>query len=264
MAEPQARHRELWFDFWGATTRVVVPTEDDQRHLTYYFQDYITAPAESAHVHVLLSAGENEAYMTAPVARRSVVVQTSDGRRSRLQGEQTVSTPTPLPPFTLEPLNLTLTTIHAAAATHPQSPEEAVVIHGPSTAGKSCLVSALVQQGWGFLSDDTVPIDRDGRALPFSRPVGIRERAAARSGIDRDQYGGALVFETRLGATLSVHPRDLGWPIAEPARIRWVVALQPSNSFAVETLSPHHVRITLDIERHEGDAVATIEELCHA
>lgn len=257
------RDRELWFSFWGATTRVAVPTESDERHLTYYFRDYVMGPAEICDVHLRLNARDGEAYLSAPPAERTVTGETRDGQRFELRGEQTISAPTPLPPFALAPLSQTFTTIHAAAATPPAEPGSAVVIHGPSTAGKSSLVVALARRGWGFLSDDTVPVDRLGRALPFTRPIGIRERTAMRLNIPRAEHPGAPRFRTGVGTTLSVHPRDLGWRIAAPARIRWVVTLQPSASFAVETLSPHHARIAFDIERHGHEAVRVIEEFCH-
>lgn len=263
MSEQCFHDRELWFSFWGATTRVAVPTEADERHLRYYFRDYVIEPVEVWDVDLRLNAGDGAAYVSASPAKRTVTGETRDGQRFELRGQQTISAPTPLPPFALAPLRHTLTTIHAAAATPPAEPGSAVVLHGPSTAGKSSLVVALAGRGWGFLSDDTLPVDRLGRALPFTRPVGIRERTAMRLDVRRTEHPGAPRFQTGFGTTLSVHPRDLGWRIAEPARIRWVVTLQPSSSFAVESLSPHHARIAFDIEHHANEAVRVIEELCH-
>ncbi|WFR67731.1 hypothetical protein P9139_04565 [Curtobacterium flaccumfaciens] len=240
-----------------------MPTEADERHLAYYFRDYITTPRTRSDVQVQFQAEAGDVeYLTAAAGRRSVRITTSDGRTEYLRGDATIHAATPLPPFTAEPLRGTVATIHAAAATPPDQQDAAVIIHGPSTSGKSSLVMALVGHGWGFLSDDTVPIDHQGRALPFTRPIGIRERTARRLGLNFDQLADAPQYPTTLGTTLSVHPRDLGWRIAQPAPVRWVVTLQPSPSFAAQKTGRRQLRLELDIERHETAAIDAIEELC--
>ncbi|PZF02823.1 hypothetical protein DEJ01_09865 [Curtobacterium sp. MCLR17_040] len=263
MVPERTSERELWFDFWGAVTHVVVPTENDERHLAYYFQDYVTKPADRSDVRVDLStlnAGDD--YMTAAADRRSVRLTTPDGHAEYLCGDETVYAPTPLPPFTVEPLSGTVTTVHAAAATPPHQLNSAALIHGPSTSGKSSLLIALMRRGWGFLSDDTVPIDAAGRALPFTRPIGIRQRTAERLGISIAEHADAPRYATSLGTTLSIHPAELGWQIAQRAAVRWVVTLQPSGSFNAGTAANGNLRIELDIEQHETEAIRAIEEFC--
>jgi hypothetical protein len=57
-----------------------------------------------------------------------------------------------------------LAVLHAAAVAGPSG--RAVILPGPNGSGKSTLVAGLLAAGYGYLSDDCVPIARDGRAVP--------------------------------------------------------------------------------------------------
>ncbi|WP_167626537.1 hypothetical protein [Microbacterium hominis] len=202
--------------------------------------------------------------MTAPAEDRCVTVFVEDVIVASLKGEQTVTTPTPVPPFGLRPLASRFVTVHAAAVAHPVVADSAVLIHGPSTVGKSSLAFELIRRGWMFLSDDTSPIDRENRVHPFTRPVGIRERAAASSGVLLDSFTNARHHETPWGRTVSVHPRELGWSIAPPSRVRWLVSLSHGVKFETEADSGGVLRVALDIDRDKGRAADAIEAFCSA
>lgn len=59
--------------------------------------------------------------------------------------------------------------------------DRAVLLVGPGGSGKSTLVTALVERGWSYLSDEVVPIDpMTGRALPFPRTPVVREERGER------------------------------------------------------------------------------------
>ncbi|RMG48912.1 MAG: hypothetical protein D6718_00800 [Acidobacteria bacterium] len=68
--------------------------------------------------------------------------------------------------------------LHAAAAA---KNERALLIAGPSGAGKTTLALALAAGGLRLLSDDFTPLDpADGLVLPFPKAIGARDGAAAR------------------------------------------------------------------------------------
>jgi len=61
--------------------------------------------------------------------------------------------------------------VHAGAVAHRG---RGLVLPGPTFAGKSTLVAALVHAGATYLSDEYAVLDLDGRVHPYPRPLGIR------------------------------------------------------------------------------------------
>ena len=59
--------------------------------------------------------------------------------------------------------------LHAAVAADPAG--HAVVLAGNSSAGKSVLLAALVQRGWGLLTDDLAPVTLDDAGVPVAVPT---------------------------------------------------------------------------------------------
>ncbi len=55
----------------------------------------------------------------------------------------------------------------------------AIVIAGPSHAGKSTLVAELVLAGATYYSDEYAVIGADGRVAPYARPLGLRDPAGS-------------------------------------------------------------------------------------
>lgn len=64
-----------------------------------------------------------------------------------------------------------LLSIHAAGVV---TPEGAVVLPGDAGSGKTTLCARLLQRGAGYLSDDSVAIDRHGRVLGYPKPLGFK------------------------------------------------------------------------------------------
>jgi hypothetical protein len=56
----------------------------------------------------------------------------------------------------------------------------AVMLLGASGSGKSSVVSALVAQGWRFLTDELVQVTEEGRAVAFPRLPEVGPKMAAR------------------------------------------------------------------------------------
>ena len=69
-----------------------------------------------------------------------------------------------------------LMVLHAAAVGDPRG---AVVLPGPNGTGKSSLTAALVAGGYGYHSDDCVPVAGDGRVMPVPFAVCHKARNAA-------------------------------------------------------------------------------------
>jgi hypothetical protein len=59
--------------------------------------------------------------------------------------------------------------LHAAVAADPAG--HAIVLAGNSSAGKSVLLAALVQRGWGLLADDLAPVTLDDAGVPVAVPT---------------------------------------------------------------------------------------------
>jgi hypothetical protein len=51
----------------------------------------------------------------------------------------------------------------------------AIVLPGPSFAGKTTLVSALVRAGAGYWSDEYAALDADGLVHPYAKPLSVRD-----------------------------------------------------------------------------------------
>lgn len=62
--------------------------------------------------------------------------------------------------------------IHAGAVAYRGS---AILLPGPSRAGKSTLVAELVRRGFVYFSDEYALIDREGRVHPYPRPLMLRK-----------------------------------------------------------------------------------------
>jgi hypothetical protein len=64
----------------------------------------------------------------------------------------------------------------------------AAVVVGRSGAGKSTLAAEFARRGYDLLSDDVVPIDEHGRALPGCPQIKLWDDALARLGLDTEDY----------------------------------------------------------------------------
>jgi hypothetical protein len=72
--------------------------------------------------------------------------------------------------------NSTFLFLHAAVVARK---EDALVLVGPSGAGKTTLALALVNRGWSLVSDDVAVLDpASGSLLSFLKPVSIKDASA--------------------------------------------------------------------------------------
>jgi hypothetical protein len=113
--------------------------------------------------------------------------------------------------------------VHAGAVVSPAG--DAVVILGESGSGKTTLVAALLQEGFGYLSDEAAAIHLDtGLVHPWPRPLGFRHgsrslaRLARLFGPDGDHQSLAATDEIRVAAE-----QVRRGAIAGPCPVRYVV-----------------------------------------
>ncbi len=265
MAPNRSEKVSLWLDFWGARTKLRLDGAVDLAHFTYYFSDYVTDPFSEPDVTVCLLATGDSYLASGPSDREVVIVEHLTGRRQTLRGDDTVRAATPIPPFALAPLAGRIRTVHAAAVTHPNAQRKAVVIHGPSTSGKSTLMLSLLRRGWAFMSDDTLPIDARNHVLKFTRPIGLRERTAKLLGLGPEAFASATRFHTPTGVTRVVHPRDLRCRIGpDQAEWTWTVTLEPTyKPFRSTVKSRRHLHLEFDVTRDHCAAIVAIEEFAN-
>ena len=110
---------------------------------------------------------------------------------------------------------------------------EAIAISGPPGSGKTTLALKLVENGFGFLSDDFAPINRTTRLVhPFPRGLWITSKDVL------SHYRGtrmrAAAPLTR-GEKLPFKPDQLDLPLVrEPCRLRSLICLIPNDGPARE------------------------------
>jgi hypothetical protein len=81
--------------------------------------------------------------------------------------------------------------LHAAVAADPSG--HAVILAGNSAVGKSVLLAALVERGWGLLTDDLAPVALDDTGVPVALPTWPEMTLFGPSGARR-VVGGAASF----------------------------------------------------------------------
>jgi hypothetical protein len=149
-----------------------------------------------------------------------------------------------------------LAVLHAAALADGSG--GAIVLPGPNGTGKSTLTAGLVAAGFGYLSDDCVPLAADGRVVPVpfglclkqpSLPVlgsSLREMGAARRG----PLGRRFVPLRAVGRPLP--PARIVFPRYDPKAAPALRALEP-----VETLT-RLVQGRAWLSRRRADLAATL------
>lgn len=109
--------------------------------------------------------------------------------------------------------------VHAGAVSTPRG--GGVLLLGDSGAGKTTLVAALVQEGYGFLSDEAGVIDPDDYTLrPWPRPLGLTPGAQS-----LNRFGELLdgSLSARDGSAIVIASRLRPGAISDRCRVRVVI-----------------------------------------
>lgn len=101
--------------------------------------------------------------------------------------------------------------LHAGVVLHEG---RAILLPGPSRAGKSTLTAALVRAGATYVSDDVAVLDREGRVSLLSRPLTLRTDMAGTAALP-GTTGTAVLHEgtVPVGAVLALVFRDGASPL---------------------------------------------------
>jgi hypothetical protein len=148
--------------------------------------------------------------------------------------------------------------------------DRAIVMPGRSFTGKTSLVTALVQAGATYYSDEYAIFDPQGRVHPYPRPLSIREETGRKPRLcPVEQLGGqagqeplpvGLVLVTEYQAGARWQPRALSPSRAILALMDNTVAARRNPEFSLPVL--HQVvsgATTLKSKR--GEAAGIVEPL---
>jgi hypothetical protein len=121
--------------------------------------------------------------------------------------------------------------IHAAAV---ETGAGAVLLVGGSGAGKSTLAGALCAAGHGYLTDEAVALDGDGRVRPYPKWLGLDAAGRALLGLPVAAPG-----RWDPPGTVPTAPGELG-PLGRPAPPALILlpVLRPGARPALEALDP--------------------------
>jgi hypothetical protein len=155
--------------------------------------------------------------------------------------------------------------VHAGVVAHKA---KAIVLPGPSFAGKTTLVAALVRAGATYYSDEFAVLDERGLVHPYAKPLSIRSNGWAQSDHPVESLGGIagqealpvgaiVVTSFRPGAEWK--PRRLSAGEGALALLGNAVPVQERPSEVMRS-SAQATRdaLVIESERGEADAVAPL------
>jgi hypothetical protein len=93
------------------------------------------------------------------------------------------------------------------------------VVVGRSGAGKSTLAAELLRRGHDVLSDDVVPVDPSGNALPGYPRIKLWEDAVARLGLDAERLD-------RVTTSVEKFQLPISRACVDPLPLRWLYVLE--------------------------------------
>jgi len=173
---------------------------------------------------------------------RKVVVIAERGETPRLAADfrSWSGTPSPVPPFSTRTLAARVMVARGSVVRAPDGATWCIV--GPNYVGKTAATLALLERGFGLLSEHLLVLRRDdGRAERYLSPFGLRrqtlaalEKAGRLRGLDQR----ATVSDV-TGRVVLVQP-DALFPGcgAEPAPVDGMVALVPAEAAGLRGVGP--------------------------
>jgi hypothetical protein len=143
--------------------------------------------------------------------------------------------------------------IHAGAVTRAG---RAIVLCGDPMHGKSTTVLALIQRGFGFLSDEIAAIGRaDGRVYPFPRSLRLRLDTLSRLGCERTADSAEVWCQKHLLDVERISPNCL----VSSAEIGDIVILTAPNEEIELTSNGRAGPAEVFVDRMDGEIVAAAQ-----
>jgi hypothetical protein len=124
----------------------------------------------------------------------------------------------------------------------------AILIPGPSHAGKSTLVAALLAAGATYYSDEYAVLDRQGRVHSFPRALQLRDARDVATRVDPEQLGGRRAHAPLPVGLVAVARYDEG--------ARWRPARLTPGRAVLELLAN-----TIVARSHPAAALATLRRV---
>jgi len=175
--------RSVDLDFFGAAVRVHVATAREQAQWEDFFKYHRADRHSDIDVDVYLASGREETtFFESIVAKDGVpkaIFVRADGVLRLWSSFRTWSSaPTPLPPFSLPPLDERVAILQASAVARPDG-AGAVLFLAPPYQGKSTLANTFIAAGSQPLADNTTVVHATTEPLvaPYLTPSGIREES---------------------------------------------------------------------------------------
>lgn len=157
--------------------------------------------------------------------------------------------------------------IHAGAVT---IEGHAIILPGRSFAGKTTLVKALVQRGAVYFSDDFAVIDREGRVIPFPKPLSVRgpgggrdsadvEAGAIGAAVGRGPAPCALIFLSQYEKAARWGPQILSKGEGLLRLIEHTVPVRTNTRFSLKVLNKLALRAIIAESRRADAGAASIK-----
>ena len=177
-------------------------------------------------------------------------------------------------------------TVHAAAISWGDA---CMLLLGSSGAGKTTLAARLIQQGWGYLTDEAVSISGELEALPYPKPLSMKGSSAGLLGLAESALcasdgtmslvpaseirAGCLSSELPIAGLLTVtFDPECEQPRIEMQTDAWRLLHLLSNSLDGDRLSIEQIEILARVAEesfggtlvHSGDPSQLLRELVTA
>lgn len=233
------------YNFWGNIIECFFVSKQQLEWFNYYFQDYLTD--FESEISLLILPQKFADTFDSLFSFNVYVSKTGEKWRYYTSSECDERVETPIPPFNLDVFKNKFHTIHGAALETKKG--AGLVISGESMAGKTTLLLSLLENGFSFITDDIVVIERNGdRQLlhPFSRPLGIRENTARLFENCIPLRRNHESFETPNGRIFPLHINNtLFSKSSSPVVWKWTVLLEKASSCASIEIGPQTLKLYL-------------------
>jgi hypothetical protein len=240
-------NRSLKLNFWEHQVDLHLPTPTDRDHFSFQFKNYMQSDsAPDANLHMYFTSTDRRPWIETladPGVEKTITLVDSSRPAAVYDRWRHASTRvTPIPPIRLFPTLSHLSMRHGAAVSPPWNRRIACVIYGNSGAGKSSLLLRLLADGWSYVSDDLVLLNKGTSVMPYLRTMNIRDvtiRAHADFSLSSAIRAGGRAFNTPSGRTYLVHPADLGFTCTtSEAVVAYSIVLRHKAAFSVAEVGP--------------------------
>lgn len=168
----------LDLEFFGVSVRLHVRTAHEAEQWRYFYRYHLGGPRQPA-VELYFEVVERadsfiESIFRKDYSTKAMYVRVAEGLLLWARFDRWSSVPSPLPPFTMSPLNSLVWALNASAVQTPCG--HGMLFVAAPYQGKSTLVNAIVRQGGAPLADNVTVLSTSEPVIhPHLTPTGVRE-----------------------------------------------------------------------------------------